>query len=102
MTIVLDASAMVALLRDQVGAALVESALNDGTNVCLAHAINLCEVYYDAVRERGEPAAQACFRTCIPRASSPGRISIRRSGRKPDVTKRRSAASLSLTASALS
>jgi PIN domain nuclease of toxin-antitoxin system len=57
MTIVLDASAMVAFLRDEVGADLVESALNDRTNICLAHAINLCEVFYDAVRERGEPAA---------------------------------------------
>jgi PIN domain nuclease of toxin-antitoxin system len=59
MIYVLDASAMVALLRDEAGAEVVDAALSGVSNTCFAHAINLCEVYYDAIRERGEAIALA-------------------------------------------
>lgn len=59
MIYVLDASAMVAFLRDEAGAPIVEAALTDAGNTCFAHAVNLCEVYYDAVRQRDEAAAQS-------------------------------------------
>jgi PIN domain nuclease of toxin-antitoxin system len=59
MIYVLDASAMVALLRDEAGADVVDSTLSNTSNTCFAHAINLCEVYYDAIRERGEATALA-------------------------------------------
>lgn len=50
MTYVLDASALIALIRDEPGADIVEALLDGDTNTCFAHAVNLCEAYYDFVR----------------------------------------------------
>ena len=50
MIYILDASAIVALLRNEPGAARVAGMIADRTNSCYIHAINLCEVYYDAIR----------------------------------------------------
>jgi PIN domain nuclease of toxin-antitoxin system len=58
MVCVLDASAMLALVRDEGGAEVVEALLADTENTCYAHVVNLCEVYYDHVRIAGEAAAQ--------------------------------------------
>jgi PIN domain nuclease of toxin-antitoxin system len=44
---VLDASALIAFLRNEEGADEVERVLSGDGNRCFAHAINLCEVYYD-------------------------------------------------------
>jgi uncharacterized protein with PIN domain len=41
---VLDASAMVAYLEGEPGAAVVASILADPTAICYAHSMNLCEV----------------------------------------------------------
>ena len=57
MIYVLDACAMLAYLRNEVGANVVESALLDTNSQCLAHAINLCEVYYIFHRDSGESDA---------------------------------------------
>lgn len=57
MIYVLDACAMIAYLRDESGADKVEQALLDTSGQCLAHAINLCEVFYDFHRVGGESAA---------------------------------------------
>lgn len=59
MIFVLDACAMIAWLRNESGADVVDRALRDVNSQCLAHAINLCEVYYDAVRRSNETQAQA-------------------------------------------
>lgn len=56
MTFVLDACAIIAFLRDEEGAELVENMLME--NECLIHAINLCEVYYDFFRSAGEEQAK--------------------------------------------
>ncbi len=48
---VLDASAMVAYLTGEPGGAMVDALLNDPNAVCYAHAVNLCEVFYDALRQ---------------------------------------------------
>jgi len=50
---VLDASAMIAYLRDEPGADAVAEALLDPTSRCHAHALNLCEVFYDFHRAAG-------------------------------------------------
>ena len=50
MIYVLDASALIALIRDEPGADLVEALLDSGTDTCSAHAVTLCEAYYDFVR----------------------------------------------------
>jgi len=58
MSFVLDACAMIAFLRDEDGAEVVESLILD--EYCMAHAVNLCEVYYDSlVRGENEGVARA-------------------------------------------
>jgi len=54
---VLDACAMIAYLNNEPGADVVEAALVDPANQCLAHAINLCEVFYQFHRAGGAQAA---------------------------------------------
>jgi PIN domain nuclease of toxin-antitoxin system len=71
MIYVLDSSAMIALLRDEDGADMVESALTDSANTCFAHAINLCEVYYDAVREKGDEAGLSVIQDLYSAGVSP-------------------------------
>jgi PIN domain nuclease of toxin-antitoxin system len=59
MIYVLDASALIAYVRRETGWDLVASLLIDLDNTCYAHALNLCEVYYDHYRVAGEATAQA-------------------------------------------
>jgi PIN domain nuclease of toxin-antitoxin system len=61
MNYVMDASAMVAFLYDEPGASVVEGILLDPSNTCVAHAVNLCEVFYDAHRRADETAAQSAI-----------------------------------------
>ncbi|MCA1667895.1 MAG: PIN domain-containing protein [Thermomicrobia bacterium] len=61
MILILDASAMIAFLRDEPGGAVVETVLINGMNTCIAHAINLCEVYYDFFRSADEATAKAAI-----------------------------------------
>ncbi|MDQ3814878.1 MAG: type II toxin-antitoxin system VapC family toxin [Armatimonadota bacterium] len=58
MNIVFDASALIAFLRLEPGAAAVRQLLRTNRGDCYAHAINLCEVYYDFYRSDGEAVAQ--------------------------------------------
>jgi PIN domain nuclease of toxin-antitoxin system len=51
MPFVLDACAIIAFLRDEEGADVIEAALNE--EECLAHAVNLCEVHKDCL-SRGD------------------------------------------------
>ncbi len=41
---------MVAYLSGEPGAIVVDNLLNDPNAVCYAHSLNLCEVFYDAIR----------------------------------------------------
>ena len=54
---VLDASAIIALFRDEAGAQTIEALLIDRQTTCIVHAVNLCEVFYGAVRDGGADAA---------------------------------------------
>lgn len=58
MILAVDACAMIAYLRDEDGAEAVEKALASDDDTCFAHAVNLCEVYYDFIRAADEPTAQ--------------------------------------------
>jgi PIN domain nuclease of toxin-antitoxin system len=58
---VLDACAMIAFLRGEAGADVVENALLDANSQCVAHAVNLCELYYDFHRAGGEGAADGAL-----------------------------------------
>jgi PIN domain nuclease of toxin-antitoxin system len=55
---VLDANAMIALLNDETGADVVEQLLLQPNAEAQAHAVNICEVFYDALRVSGEAGAQ--------------------------------------------
>ena len=63
MICVLDSIVMIAYLRDEEGAEVVEGLLLDPSSSFFAHGINLCEVYYDAIRTSGEANAQAALST---------------------------------------
>lgn len=65
MIYVLDASAMIALLRDEPGAERVEEITTDQRNSIHAHAMNLVEVYYDFHRASGLGAAQNAIQDLI-------------------------------------
>lgn len=58
---ILDASAMVAYLEGEPGEDVVAEVLADPVDACYAHAINLCEVYYNALRVSGLPTAHAAL-----------------------------------------
>ncbi len=62
---VLDACAMIAYLRKEVGADVVRKIIVDPTNICYAHAINLCEVYYDFWRVGGKSAAEQAIKDLL-------------------------------------
>jgi predicted nucleic acid-binding protein len=47
---VIDANASLAWLRGELGGDITESHLSDPSADCIAHSVNLCEVYYDALR----------------------------------------------------
>ena len=59
----LDASAMVAYLNGETGASVVAGLLGDSNNVCYAHVMNLCEVYYGTLRATDEHTARAALST---------------------------------------
>jgi len=56
-TCVLDACALIALLRSEPGGEEVRSLLADDECRCFIHAVNLCEVYYDCLRNYDEVKA---------------------------------------------
>jgi PIN domain nuclease of toxin-antitoxin system len=58
---VLDACAMIAYLRGEPGADVVEALLLDKNNSCVAHAVNICEVFYDFMRAADENAAHTAI-----------------------------------------
>jgi len=61
MVVVMDACAMIAYLRGEVGADVVEALLLDSGNTCLVHAINLCEIFYDFLKNSDEATAQSAI-----------------------------------------
>jgi predicted nucleic acid-binding protein len=50
---------MIAYLRDEPGAGAVEALLTEEPPQCIAHAMNMCEVFYYFLRLSGEEAARA-------------------------------------------
>ena len=59
---ILDANAMIAYLRDESGADVIERVLLDKNIRVFAHSINLCEVYYDTIRFSNEDAAEEAIK----------------------------------------
>ncbi len=65
MKFVLDSSALIAFIRNEDGADIVEQLLLDESAAIFMHAINLCEVYYDCIRAVGEEKADSCVNAII-------------------------------------
>jgi len=57
MNLVMDSSALIALLRGEPGGELIPPFVDEPSNECYIHAINLCEVYYGFRRETGDQNA---------------------------------------------
>ncbi len=60
---VLDASAMIAFLQGEPGSEVVENVLTDTSKRKVAHAINVCEMYYHFLRQNDEAAAEEAVTT---------------------------------------
>lgn len=65
MSWLLDAGALIALIKDEQGGSLVDSLLNAPQEACMVHALNLCEVYYEVYRLAGEDRAKETIRRLI-------------------------------------
>jgi PIN domain nuclease of toxin-antitoxin system len=52
--IILDACAVIALVKDEAGADIAEQYLLDSSHQCMIHNVNLCEVYYSFLRSDGK------------------------------------------------
>ncbi len=52
---------MIAYLRGEPGADVVEALLVEDTEPCMAHVVNLCEVYYRAIRLSNEASAASAI-----------------------------------------
>jgi predicted nucleic acid-binding protein len=61
MNCVLDACAIIALLKGEPGEDVVWAHLLDPSNMVYAHSLNLCEVYYHFHRNVGEAAADSAI-----------------------------------------
>ena len=64
MPVVLDASAIIAFLRDEPGAQVVADHLRDERQRSFAHALNLCEVYYDFSAQTAGARPKLRWMTC--------------------------------------
>ena len=53
MKYVLDSCALIAFIRDEAGADIIEQILQDADSTVMMHAVNVCEVYYDCIRAVG-------------------------------------------------
>ena len=58
MTYVLDASAVIAMLKGETGGSVVDALLAETADTCAIHVVNLCEVFYDLVRLMGVESAR--------------------------------------------
>jgi PIN domain nuclease of toxin-antitoxin system len=59
MKIIFDACAIIAFVKDEPGAAIVENYIVERSEDCLIHNVNLCEVYYNFDRSNGNAFAEA-------------------------------------------
>lgn len=58
MRYVLDACAIISLIRKEEGCILIRQVFEVEENLCFIHALNLCEVYYDCLRCYGAPQTE--------------------------------------------
>jgi len=61
MIYVLDANAMIALLRQEAGSEVIRDLLVDPQHTCVAHGVNLCEVLYAFTRAAGQARGRSAI-----------------------------------------
>jgi uncharacterized protein with PIN domain len=64
-TRVFDSTAMIAFLQAESGADVVAALLSEADVTSIAHAVNVCELFYDACRRTGEEGAQETVRQIV-------------------------------------
>lgn len=65
MKYVLDSCALIAYIRDEKGADVIEKILLDESSSVMMHAINVCEVYYDCIRSFGDDHAEKIVESLV-------------------------------------
>lgn len=65
MNLAMDSSALIAFLKDEPGANVVESLLLNPINTAYVHAVNLCEVYYDFLRRSDDDTAESAISSIL-------------------------------------
>ncbi len=55
---VMDANSLLASLRNEPGGSVADGLLADPNSDCVAHSVNLCEIFYDTLRRTDLAAAQ--------------------------------------------
>ena len=55
---VMDANSLLASLRNEPGGSVADGLLADPNADCLAHSVNLCEIFYDTLRQTDLATAQ--------------------------------------------
>lgn len=65
MIYVLDACALLSLIKNEDGASMVRQALEAEENICYVHAVNLCEVYYDCLRCYGNDPTEGLLANLV-------------------------------------
>lgn len=56
---------MIAFLTNEQGADVIEDILTEPNAICFAHAINLCEIWYQAFRNGGEAIADQAINALL-------------------------------------
>ena len=82
MIYILDACAMIAFLRGEAGAEVVAEILRDPGDQCFAHAINLCEVYYDFCACQQRRSRERCRERSSARSDSSGEPKKKKKNKK--------------------
>ena len=62
---IVDASALIAYLKKEVGHEKFAALLADENNVLAIHATNLCEVYYNYLRSDGAQIAETAWQSSM-------------------------------------
>ena len=57
----MDANSLLASVRGEPGGHVAEALLADPLADCIAHSVNLCEVFYDNIRRAGYPSRRNYF-----------------------------------------
>ncbi len=64
-TYIADSSSLIAYLHAEDGADVIRDIIRDSDSEIIIHALNLCEIYYDVLRENGPKDAEQSVNSLI-------------------------------------